>query len=167
MVDLVEHYNTVNSISYHFLKDLGAKKCRLYEQINLASTFPDFMWREKKKVVYLDGVQVHAKSKVEERDERINAMLNEQGWQVLRIVYNPPLSAQDVQRIVWKIEGFLSSSQCVVCGCTDLDVIYLAERWGSNCQQPQFFWVCENSDCHEASYDVVDRLYRKRGLLLE
>jgi very-short-patch-repair endonuclease len=75
--------------------------------IILKSTVPDFMWHEKRKVVYLDGVQVHTKDKQCDRDAEIDELLELQGWEVLRIPYDPPLSQTDLQKIVSVVREFL------------------------------------------------------------
>jgi very-short-patch-repair endonuclease len=77
------------------------------QPIVLKSTVPDFCWPQLRKVVYLDGSQVHAKSKVEARDEEIDCLLELQGWQVLRIRYDAPLSKLGLQQVLAKIRGFL------------------------------------------------------------
>src|SRR4030042_5228301 len=61
------------------------------QPIVLKSTVPDFCWLNKKKIVYLDGVQVHTKDKAQQRDAEIDELLELQGWEVLRIAYEPPL----------------------------------------------------------------------------
>lgn len=75
--------------------------------IILKSTIPDFCWPEKRKIVYLDGAQVHKKDKARERDEEIDDLLELQGWEVLRIVYNPPLTSKALKEIMGKIKQFL------------------------------------------------------------
>jgi len=75
--------------------------------IILKSTIPDFCWPEKRKIVYLDGAQVHKKDKARERDEEIDDLLELQGWEVLRIVYNPPLTTKALKEIMEKIKLFL------------------------------------------------------------
>jgi very-short-patch-repair endonuclease len=75
--------------------------------ITLKCTIPDFCWPEKRKVVYLDGVQVHGTDKAERRDEEIDELLELQGWQVLRIRYDPPLSKASLQDVLARIRMFL------------------------------------------------------------
>lgn len=75
--------------------------------IILKSTIPDFCWPEKRKIVYLDGAQVHKKDKARERDEEIDELLELQGWEVLRVTYNPPLTAKALQEILTQIKQFL------------------------------------------------------------
>jgi len=75
--------------------------------IILKSTIPDFMWFEKRKVVYLDGSQVHSKDKQCNRDSEIDELLELQGWEVLRIPYDAPLSQKDLEAIVSTIKKFL------------------------------------------------------------
>jgi very-short-patch-repair endonuclease len=77
------------------------------QQIILKSTIPDFCWMEKRKIIYLDGMPVHKKDKAIERDEEITGLLMAQGWDVLRIPYNPPLSAKGLQEIMATIKRFL------------------------------------------------------------
>ncbi len=75
--------------------------------IVLKSTIPDFMWVERRKVVYLDGIQVHTKDRQCDRDAEIDEMLELQGWEVLRVPYDPPLSQKDLEKIVVKVKEFL------------------------------------------------------------
>jgi len=77
--------------------------------IVLKSTIPDFCWLNKRKAVYLDGLQAHSGDKQQERDEEICALLEEKGWEVLRIPYEPPLSEKELQRIVAAIKDFLGA----------------------------------------------------------
>ena len=79
--------------------------------IILKSTIPDFCWPEKRKIVYLDGAQVHRKDKARERDEEIDEMLELQGWEVLRIPYDPPLTAKALQEILITIKEFLGVNE--------------------------------------------------------
>jgi very-short-patch-repair endonuclease len=75
--------------------------------IILKSTIPDFCWFSKRKVVYLDGLQAHSGDKQQERDEEICELLTAQGWEVLRIPYEPPLSEKSLREIVASIKHFL------------------------------------------------------------
>ena len=75
--------------------------------IILKSTIPDFCWINKRKIVFLDGVQVHSKDKTQRRDEEIDELLELQGWEVLRIPYDPPLSEKGLQEIMVAIKKFL------------------------------------------------------------
>jgi very-short-patch-repair endonuclease len=75
--------------------------------IVLRVTLPDFCWPLKKKAVYLDGVQVHRKAHVERRDEEINTLMTQRGWQILRIPYEPPLTPHEVVHIVDQIREFI------------------------------------------------------------
>ncbi len=63
---------------------------------------------EKRKIVYLDGNPVHRKDKQIERDEEIDNLLTAQGWDVLRIPYNPPLTDKGLQEIMLTIKRFLN-----------------------------------------------------------
>lgn len=75
--------------------------------IVLKATIPDFCWLDKRKAVYLDGMQAHSSDKQQERDEEIRTLLEEKGWEVLRIPYEPPLSEKELQKIVAAIREFL------------------------------------------------------------
>lgn len=75
--------------------------------IILKATIPDFCWNEKRKIVYLDGRQVHFSDKAQQRDEEIDGLLELQGWTVLRIVYDPPLTRKNLQQVVAQISDFL------------------------------------------------------------
>jgi very-short-patch-repair endonuclease len=78
------------------------------QPIILKSTIPDFCWMEKRKIVYLDGNPVHRKDKQIERDEEIDNLLTAQGWDVLRIPYDPPLTDKGLQEIMAAIKRFLN-----------------------------------------------------------
>ena len=78
------------------------------QPIILKSTIPDFCWIEKRKIVYLDGNPVHKKDKQLEKDEEINDLLEAQGWNVLRIPYDPPLTEKGLQKIMKEIRQFLN-----------------------------------------------------------
>jgi very-short-patch-repair endonuclease len=77
--------------------------------IVLKSTIPDFCWLGKRKAVYLDGLQVHLGDKQQKRDEEICEMLQEKGWEVLRIPYEPPLSEKTLQKIIATIKDFIGA----------------------------------------------------------
>jgi very-short-patch-repair endonuclease len=76
--------------------------------IILKSTIPDFCWIEKRKIVYLDGNPVHKKDKQIEKDEEIDVLLEAQGWAVLRIPYDPPLTEKGLQKVMAQIKQFLN-----------------------------------------------------------
>jgi very-short-patch-repair endonuclease len=76
--------------------------------IILKSTIPDFCWMEKRKIVYLDGNPVHKKDKQLQKDEEIDDLLMAQGWDVLRIPYDPPLTDKGLQKIMGQIKQFLN-----------------------------------------------------------
>jgi very-short-patch-repair endonuclease len=76
--------------------------------IILKSTIPDFCWMEKRKIIYLDGIPVHKKDKQLERDEEIDNLLTAQGWDVIRIPYQPPLTDERLQEIMATIKRFLN-----------------------------------------------------------
>ena len=75
--------------------------------IVLRVTVPDFCWLNKRKAVYLDGLQVHSGDKQQQRDEEICEMLEAKGWEVLRIPYEPPLSGKELQKIIETIKDFV------------------------------------------------------------
>ncbi len=75
--------------------------------IVLKATIPDFCWPEKRKIVYLDGLQVHSGDEQQERDKEIKEMLEKQGWDVLRIPYEPPLNETKLREILTTIKRFL------------------------------------------------------------
>ncbi len=77
--------------------------------IVLKSTIPDFCWLNKRKAVYLDGAQAHSSDKTQERDEEIVDLLQDHGWEVLRIPYDPPLSEDGLREIVAAIKRFVGS----------------------------------------------------------
>ena len=79
--------------------------------IVLKSTIPDFCWLDKRKAVYIDGTQAHSGDKQLERDEEIRDMLEAQGWAVLRIPYEPPLTEAGLQEILAMIKSFLDSDE--------------------------------------------------------
>ncbi len=75
--------------------------------IVLRVTIPDFCWLNKRKAVYLDGVQAHSGDKQQQRDEEICEMLEAKGWEVLRIPYKPPLTDKELQKILETIKEFV------------------------------------------------------------
>ena len=79
--------------------------------IILKVTIPDFTWESKRKVLFLDGVQVHRKDKVQQRDEEIDNLLALQGWDVLRIPYEPPLSEKNLMEIMVTVKKFLGADE--------------------------------------------------------
>jgi very-short-patch-repair endonuclease len=81
------------------------------QPIILKATIPDFCWVNLKKVVYLDGRQVHRKDKQVQKDEEIVELLEMQGWTVLRIPYDPPLTPKEVQEIVDTIRRFIGADE--------------------------------------------------------
>ncbi len=76
--------------------------------IILKATIPDFCWPEKRKIVYLDGKQAHASDEQQKRDQEIVELLELQGWDVLRIPYEPPMPEPCLQEILKKIKRFLN-----------------------------------------------------------
>jgi very-short-patch-repair endonuclease len=75
--------------------------------IVLKAAIPDFCWLNKRKIVYLDGLQAHSGDKQQERDEETCELLINQGWEVLRIPYEPPLNKKNLIEIVATIKRFL------------------------------------------------------------
>jgi very-short-patch-repair endonuclease len=101
----------VSNAEMEVLKALSAKGLTegmiTQRTIVLRSTIPDFCWPEKRKVVYLDGSVVHKKSKQETRDEEIDELLTAQGWEILRIPYDAPMSKKVLEKIMTSIMEFL------------------------------------------------------------
>ena len=79
------------------------------QPIILKSTTPDFLWREKRKAVYLDGEQVHDLG--DEWDEEVVFLLEKRHWDVLRIRYSAPLTASALREIVTKIVAFVGEEK--------------------------------------------------------
>jgi len=52
-------------------------------------------------------LQAHSGDKQQERDEEIRDLLEAQGWEVLRIPYEPPLTEKNLQEIIDAIKRFL------------------------------------------------------------
>jgi len=78
-------------------------------RIGLKVAVPDFCWPEKRKVVYLDGSAVHNKTKQEARDQEIDELMIAQGWEVLRIPYDAPMSKMVLDKIIMQIKEFLGA----------------------------------------------------------
>jgi len=76
--------------------------------IILRTTVPDFCWMNKRKIVYLDGIPVHSSNKQQERDSEIDELLEAQGWEVLRLPYQPPITEKGLQEMIAKIKRFLN-----------------------------------------------------------
>ena len=75
----------------------------------LKVTIPDFCWLNKRKAVYLDGMQVHSSDKQQKRDREVCELLAAKGWEVLRIPYEPPLTGKELQKILAAIKEFVGS----------------------------------------------------------
>lgn len=76
------------------------------QTIVLKKTVPDFMWISKRKIVFLDGAQVHSSNQTDS-DIDIDNQLELQGWQVLRIRYNAPLTQTRLKEVVDEIKRFI------------------------------------------------------------
>jgi very-short-patch-repair endonuclease len=105
---------TVSNAEIELFKALSIEglTCGMVTQkpIVLKATIPDFCWPNKKKVVYLDGVQAHSSDKSQQRDEEIDELLEIQGWEVLRIPYDPPLTDKALLSIMVPIKKFLGAA---------------------------------------------------------
>jgi very-short-patch-repair endonuclease len=103
---------TVSKAEIDVFKELSAQGLTTgmltQKPIILKSTIPDFCWPEKKKVVYLDGIPVHKKDKQLEHDEEVVDLLELQGWDVLRIRYDPPLTEKECVKIIAQIKKFIN-----------------------------------------------------------
>ncbi len=75
--------------------------------IVLKATIPDFCWPNRRKIIYLDGEPVHRDDKVQQKDKEIDELLETQGWEVLRIPYDPPLTDKALGEIMTKVRAFL------------------------------------------------------------
>ena len=78
--------------------------------IVLRATIPDFCWLNKRKIVFLDGAQVHQPDRVQQKDSEIDELLEAQGWEVLRIPYDPPLTDDGLREIMTVIRQFLGEN---------------------------------------------------------
>ena len=79
--------------------------------IILKSTIPDFCWLNKRKIVYLDGLQAHSGDKKQKQDTEIAEMLTANGWEVLRIHYDPPLTEKTLKETIAIIRKFIGLSE--------------------------------------------------------
>jgi len=79
--------------------------------IVLKSTIPDFCWLDKRKAVYLDGLQAHSKDKQQEWDQEVCELLEAKGWKVLRITYEPPLTEKNLHEILATIKRFIGTDE--------------------------------------------------------
>ena len=76
--------------------------------IVLKATIPDFCWPQKRKIVYLDGLQAHSSDAQQKHDKEVQELLEAKGWDVLRIPYEPPLTDARLQEILTTIKLFLN-----------------------------------------------------------
>ncbi len=94
---------------FHELSKAGLTSGMLTQKpIILKSTIPDFCWMNKRKIVYLDGLPVHSSDKQQKRDSEIDELLEAQGWDVLRIPYQPPITEKGLAEIMETIKRFLN-----------------------------------------------------------
>jgi len=97
---------------FHELSKAGLTSGMLTQKpIILKSTIPDFCWMNKRKIVYLDGLPVHSSDKQQNRDREIDELLEAQGWAVLRIPYQPPITQKGLAEIIATIKRFLNVDQ--------------------------------------------------------
>jgi very-short-patch-repair endonuclease len=75
--------------------------------IILKATIPDFCWFDLKKAVYFDDIPVHKNDKQQQKDQEIVDLLEQRGWNVLRIPYDPPLTPTKTVKIVENIQSFI------------------------------------------------------------
>lgn len=71
-------------------------------------TYPDFLWREKRKALYLDGEAVH-KGKALERDEENTNLLEIFGFDVKRIRYRGRPSEKRLLEWVTEVKEWLET----------------------------------------------------------
>jgi very-short-patch-repair endonuclease len=76
------------------------------QTVVLKKAVPDFMWIGQRKVVFIDGVQVHRGGQAD-RDAEVDGLLDLQGWRVLRVEYRAPLTRRRLFEIADEIERFL------------------------------------------------------------
>ncbi len=94
---------------FHELSKAGLTSGMVTQKtIILKSTIPDFCWMNKRKIVYLDGTPVHSTDKQQEHDNQIDELLTAQGWEVLRIPYQPPITEKGLAEIMAAIKRFLN-----------------------------------------------------------
>lgn len=79
--------------------------------IVLKFTVPDFCWLNKRKIVYLDGLQAHSGDKKQKQDKEISEMLEANGWEVLRIPYDPPLTEKTLKQTIDTIRKFIDAEE--------------------------------------------------------
>jgi very-short-patch-repair endonuclease len=77
------------------------------DTVILRLTIPDFLWRERKKALYIDGCFVHSSDKAIKNDTEIDELMEYKGWSVLRLKYEPPLTKTALADMMGKIERFL------------------------------------------------------------
>lgn len=95
---------------FHALSQAGLTSGMVTQKpIILKSTIPDFCWAEKHKIVYLDGLPVHSSDKQQRRDSEIDELLEAQGWEVLRIPYQPPITEKGLAEMLTMIKHFLNA----------------------------------------------------------
>ena len=75
--------------------------------IILKSTVPDFCWLKHKVVFFWTAGKYTHPTRLERRDEEIDNLLELQGWDVLRIVYDPPLTAKALEVVMAQVKDFL------------------------------------------------------------
>ena len=97
---------------FHALSKAGLTTGMVTQKpIILKSTIPDFCWANKRKIVYLDGNPVHLKDKQQQKDSEIDQLLEAQGWDVLRIPYQPPITEKTLAQMMATIKNFLGVNE--------------------------------------------------------
>jgi very-short-patch-repair endonuclease len=104
-------HSPVSRAEVELFKSLSAAKLTdgmvTQKTIVLKSTIPDFCWLNRRKIVYLDGIQAHLRDRQKKNDQEIDEMLTAQGWEVLRIPYDPPLTEKNLKETTEIIRKFL------------------------------------------------------------
>ena len=88
------------------LQRQGLTSCMVTQKtFVLRQTIPDFWWMKLRKVVYLDGEQAHRGR--EERDSEIKELMENMGFEVLRISYKAPLTNKRFLEVIEEIKEFI------------------------------------------------------------
>lgn len=78
----------------------------------VAGTTVDFLWSNPfTYAVFVDGKQIHLKSRQERRDKLVTAALERRGVRVERFMYNPPLPDYRRDQICDKIQFVLENGK--------------------------------------------------------
>jgi len=75
-------------------------------------TIPDFIWQLSRKLLWLDGNEIHKGWRID-RDNEIMEFLNDNDWQGLRIPYHAPLKwgSDEFVGVIMQIIEFLGETK--------------------------------------------------------